>query len=254
MSNARVALVVGGARGLGKAACIALAAAGYRVAVADLAAASTSAVLAELAGAGHAAFAVDVSSEASVRDLFSEVEERLGAVSVLANFAGLMIADPASGRVGLTATSLQDWERTFAVNSTGCFLLLREMLACREQTPVEHGRIITVSSLAGQVGGIRGSGAYAASKGAVISMTKSAAREGGPLGITANIIAPGLFETAMMRQVVAPGEEDAATANSMVRRVGRPEEVAAAVVFLASPAAAYITGSTIDINGGALMR
>jgi NAD(P)-dependent dehydrogenase (short-subunit alcohol dehydrogenase family) len=254
MARQRLALVIGGANGLGKASCIALAAADYRVAVADLASAQAREVLAQLEGDGHAAFGVDVSSESSVSELFSSVEASLGPISVLANFAGLLIADPASGRAGLTATSLRDWERTFAVNSTGCFLVLREMLARREKTPVEHGRIIAVSSLAGQVGGIRGSGAYAASKGAVISMTKSAAREGGPLGITANVIAPGLIESAMMRKVVAPGEEDAATANSLVRRVGRPEEIAAAVVYLASPAAAFVTGMTIDINGGALMR
>lgn len=254
MTTPRLALVIGGANGLGRASCIALARAGYRVAVADLAAGQARELLPRLEGDGHAAFAVDVSSEASVNDLFSTVEASMGPVSVLANFAGLLIADAASGRAGLTATSLRDWERTFAVNATGCFLVLREMLARREKARVEHGRIITISSLAGQVGGIRGSGAYAASKGAVISMTKSAAREGGPLGITANSIAPGLIESDMMRKVVAPGEEDAATANSPLRRVGLPEEVAAAVVYLASPAAAFLTGATLDINGGVLMR
>lgn len=249
----RLALVTGGARGLGLAAAKALAGEGLRLAVADLDAGAAGAAAAGLAGTGHQGFAVDVGSEASVSTLFTEVEARMGPVAVLATFAGILISD-GENRVGIADSTIEDWDRTFDVNARGTFLCLRDMLRRRRETPVAHGRIITVSSLAGQVGGVRGSAPYSASKGAVLSLTKTAAGEGGPLGITANAIAPGMIDTAMLRQVLPTTSEQAAAAALPVGRIGRPDEIGAVVVFLASQGAGFVTGATIDVNGGQLLR
>lgn len=249
----RLALITGGARGLGLAAAEALAGAGYLLAIADLDAGAASAAASGLAGTGHQGFAVDVRSEASVSDLFTEVESGMGPVAVLATFAGILISD-GEARVGIADSSAEDWDRTFDVNARGTFLCLREMLRRRRAAPVEHGRIITVSSLAGQVGGVRGGAPYSASKGAVLSLTKTAAGEGGPLGLTANAIAPGMIDTAMLRQVLPNSSEAATVAGLPVGRIGRPEEIGAVVAFLASESAGFVTGATIDVNGGQLLR
>lgn len=249
----RLALITGGARGLGLAAAEALAGAGFRLALADLDAGAASVAAAGLDGTGHQGFAVDVRSETSVSDLFTRVESRMGPVAVLATFAGILISN-GERRVGIADSSAEDWDRTFDVNARGTFLCLREMLCRRREAPVAHGRIITVSSLAGQVGGVRGSAPYSASKGAVLSLTKTAAGEGGPLGLTANAIAPGMIDTAMLRQVLPNSSEAATVAGLPVGRIGRPEEIGAVVAFLASESAGFVTGATIDVNGGQLLR
>ncbi|MGF7159270.1 3-oxoacyl-[acyl-carrier protein] reductase [Rhodoligotrophos appendicifer] len=249
----RLALVIGGGSGLGKASAEALAAQDYHVAVADLSLEAARATTAGLSGGDHRAFAVDVADEASVEGLFDTVEAELGPVSVMANFAGLLIAQDGA-RIGLMHTSLEDWERSFAVNARGCFLVIREMLRRRRDNPLPHGRIITVSSLAGQIGGVRGSAAYAAAKGAVLTLTKTAAREGGPIGVTANALAPGMIDTPMLRLVLSPAEETTALASLPVGRVGQPLEIAHAITFLASEQSGFMTGATLDINGGHYMR
>ncbi|GGC78240.1 SDR family NAD(P)-dependent oxidoreductase [Chelatococcus reniformis] len=249
----RLALIIGGGSGLGRAASIALAGQGMTIAVADLNEAASDETASLLPGTGHGSYRVDVTDEASVVALFEAVEASRGPAAVLANFAGLLIARDGA-RTGLVHTSLDEWERSFAVNARGCFLVVREMLRRRAAAPVAHGRIITVSSLAGQVGGVRGSAAYSAAKGAVLTLTKTAAREGGPLGVTVNAIAPGMIETPMLRLVLSREDEAAAAAALPAGRIGRPEEIAAAVVYLASEAADFVTGAVLDINGGQSMR
>jgi 3-oxoacyl-[acyl-carrier protein] reductase len=249
----RVALITGGARGLGLAAAQALARDGLTVAVADLDLQVAAVSAAGLPGDRHGAFAVDVQSENSVGALFDAVEDTMGPVCVLATFAGILISDGET-RVGIADSKMEDWDRTFAVNARGTFLCLREMLRRRREVPVEHGRIITVSSLAAQVGGVRGSAPYSASKGAVLTLTKTAASEGGPYGLTANAIAPGMIDTAMLRQVLPTDSEAASVASFPLRRIGQPGEIGATVAFLASEDAGFITGATIDVNGGQLLR
>jgi len=249
---ARVALVTGGGSGLGRATCVSLALAGYQVAVADRSEEAAAETVANLAGHGRA-FAVDVIQEDQVVQLFDAVETQLGLVDALFNFAGVMIAPPGR-RPSIVDASLQDWEQTFAVNARGTFLCLRDMLRRRQRKPVEHGRIVNVSSTAAQIGGYNGSAAYIASKGAILSLTKIAAREAAPLAITVNCIAPGAVDTPMLRAAM-PAEADAAyVKNVPLARIGRPEDVATAAVFLASVEAGYVTGSCLDVNGGLRMQ
>ncbi|MCZ0732833.1 SDR family NAD(P)-dependent oxidoreductase [Phreatobacter sp. AB_2022a] len=250
----RVAVVTGGGRGIGREICQVLARDGLVVAAADIDAGSARDTASSLPGEGHLGLHCDVGSEASVDALFDSVEGKLGPVAVLVCNAGKLLLH--EGRRPLVAeTSLESWQDTFAVNTVGPFLGARAYLRHRRERPVEHGRIITFASVAAQLGGYNASAAYIAAKAAVIGLTKAVAREAAPLGITANVIAPGLIDTDMMKLAAGgAGPTAATTANVPLGRLGQPADVAAAVAFLASPAAAYITGTTIDVNGGYRMQ
>lgn len=248
----RLALITGGAGGLGLASAQALAGAGCRIAIADQEGAAAQAAAATLTGDGHLGLGMDVTSEASVRAGFDRVEAELGPVAILATFAGLLIGTGPRARIA--DMPVQDWDRTFQVNARGTFLCLREMLRRRRAAPLPQARIVTVGSLAGHVGGVRGNAAYSASKGAVHTLTRSAATEGAAFGLTANCIAPGMIETGMLRQVLPAEDEARGAAAVPLGRIGRPEEIAALVAYLASPAAEFMTGATLDINGGQYLR
>lgn len=248
----RVALITGGTGGLGLASAQALAVAGHRVAVCDVDEGAAVHAAQGLPGAGHAGFGLDVTSEGAVRAAFDRVETALGPVAVLATFAGVLIGT--GPRAQIAEMPVEDWDRSFAVNARGTFLCLREMLHRRRAAPVAQARIITVGSVAGHVGGLRGNAAYAASKGAVHTLTRSAAMEGAAFGVTANCLAPGMIDTAMLRQVLRPGDEAAGTAGVPLRRIGRPDEIAGLVVYLASAASEFMTGATLDMNGGQYLR
>jgi len=250
----RVALITGGGSGLGKSTCARLAKDGFSVAVADTKLDVAVAVAHELSGPGlHKGYAVDVRDEQRTVSLFELVEADLGPIAVLVTFAGILIERNGSG-IPLSETTLDEWETTFAVNARGTFLSVREMLRRRRALPVEDARIITISSLAGQMGGVRGSGPYGASKGAVLALTKMAAGEGGALGVTANCVAPGMVDTPMLRKVLSQDTEISAVQNFPLRRIGQPAEIAAVVSFLASKDSSFVTGATIDANGGQLLR
>jgi NAD(P)-dependent dehydrogenase (short-subunit alcohol dehydrogenase family) len=250
----RVAIVTGGGRGIGLGIGRALSTQGVTVAAADIDEASAVHAAASLPGEGHLGLHVDVADEASVEAMFERVEKALGPVSVLVCNAGRLLLH--DGRRPLvTETSLESWQDTFAVNTVGPFLCARAFLKRRQKSPVEHGRIVTFSSVAAQLGGYNASAAYIAAKAAVIGLTKAIAREAAPLGITANVIAPGLIDTDMMKLAAGgAGTTAATTANVPLGRLGQPEDVAAAVAFLASPQSAYITGTTVDVNGGYRMQ
>ena len=238
----RIALVVGGASGLGKATAAAMAEAGAVVAVADLDGEAARSVAAWLPGGRHAGFAVDVGDEDSVRALFDRVEAELGPIAVLQEFAGIMPWPSDGQRPSIVESTVADWDRTLTVNARGAFLCVRAMLARRTALPVAHGRIILVSSSTAQLGGYNGHCAYVASKGAVLSLVKVAAREAASLGITVNAVAPGAIDTPMLRSAM-PRELDSAYSERVpLGRVGRPEEVAVAAAFLASEQAAFING------------
>lgn len=236
--STRVALVTGAASGIGAACARALAADGLAVAGTDRRAAP---------------FLMDVTDEAAVERVFEDVERKLGKVSVLVTSAGTMIAST-PGRPSLTQITAEAWDETFRVNARGTFFAIRALLRRRLCDPVPHGRIVTISSSAGQTGGLRGGADYAASKAAVLALTKLAAREAAPTGMTVNSIAPGPVETPLYRSVNPPSTDAAMTANVPLGRIGTPEEIAAAVSFLVSEAAGYITGSVIDVNGGSRMQ
>lgn len=247
-SEARVALVVGGGRGIGAASARALAADGLRVIVADRDAESAAAVATSLGG-NHAALPLDVTDEAAVDRAFDDVAAAHGPVSVLVNTAAISPFAPDGGMLRIAETSVETWQQVIDINLLGTFLLCRAFLRRAEAVPA-HGRVVTLSSAAGQIGGYRSCGAYIASKAGVIGFTKGLARELSPFGITANCVAPGLIETPMLRQSLHPQDDAKAGEAVPLGRIGSAEEVASAVRYLVSPQAAYVTGAVINVNGG----
>ncbi|WP_298723739.1 SDR family NAD(P)-dependent oxidoreductase [uncultured Ferrovibrio sp.] len=252
-SVTRLALLTGGARGIGAAIAQRLAADGLTVIIADLEIEAAQATAAALPGKGHAALRLDVSVESEVEALFDRIEAERGPISVLVCNAGILIL-PGGQRLPIWETSLDDWEKTHAVNARGTFLCCRAYLRRRVKTPVEHGRIVTLGSVAAQLGGYRSSSAYIASKAGVLGFTKAAAREAAPYGITVNAVAPGVIDAPMLRQSLSPEGDAAMAAAIPLNRLGTPEDVASAVGYLVSPAAGYLTGVTIDVNGGYRMQ
>lgn len=250
----RIALVTGGGRGIGREVCSILASQGLTIVAADIDGDAAARTAAELGGDRHTGFAVDVADEASVEDMVERAETEIGPVAVLVCNAGKLLLHEGR-RPFLVETSLASWQDMIGVNATGAFLCARAFLKRRIARPVEDGRIITFSSVAAQLGGYNASAAYIAAKAAVIGLTKAIAREAAPHGITANIIAPGLIDTDMMKMAAGgAGATPASTANVPLGRLGQPRDVAEAVAFLASPASAYITGVTLDVNGGYRMQ
>jgi len=240
------ALVTGGASGIGRAIAIALAAEGAAVAVADLAdPTKAAATVAAIEQAGGRAFALraDVADEAQVLALFAEALPRLGGLDILVNCAGILFEKP------LLDTSVAEFDRLIAVNLRGTFLVGREAL--RVMTRQRRGRVINIASELAYLGCERMS-VYCASKGAVVSLTRSWAREFAP-DILVNAIAPGPTDTPMLTTDYMEAATVAGSDNVPLGRIGRPEEIAAAAVFLASPANSYMTGQCISPNGGAVM-
>ncbi|WP_179107010.1 SDR family NAD(P)-dependent oxidoreductase [Variovorax sp. KK3] len=253
----RIALLTGGTGGLAQATAERFAAEGITVVIADLDAQRAGEAADALPGDGHRGIGMDVADEASVRAVFEQVESELGPVAVLGCFAGRLSTRSAPGRVLLTELTLDEWEGVNAVNARGTFLCIREMARRRATVPVPHGRIITIASLAGQQGGLAAGAAYSASKGAVLALTKVCARELASQGITVNAIAPGPIDTQMLRSTVPverAGEKYEHLQGIPLARVGLPGEIAAAVAWLASVDAGFVTGATIDVNGGLYMR
>lgn len=254
----RVALITGGSGSLGAASAAALAEAGLSIAIADLDESAACSVAVGLPGAAsHAGVAINVADAASVEAAFDQVENKLGPVAVLVTFAGTVGQGPQEERLSIADLELDRWERLFAINSRGTFLCIREMARRRREQPVENGRIVTIASTAAQLGGYQANTGYIASKGAVLSLTKGCARDLAPLGITVNSIAPGPIDTPMLAAARGQQEGDRGFANlSMLPagRIGRPDEIAAAVVYLASYQAGFVTGATLDVNGGLRMQ
>lgn len=246
----RVALVTGGSRGLGQAVCLGLAAEGVKVAVNYRRNASKAeAVVAEIEGShGVEAMIVegDVAKEADVLRMFRLAEERFSRVDILVNNAAVC---PTCQVKDLT---LDEWTRTLQVNLTGTFLACREMvrrLLAAERT----GRIVNVSSAAAFLGSTTGHAPYDASKGGMVSLTVSLAREVAPHGIAVNAVAPGMMFTEMTERTLAANKEKY-LARIPLKRIGKVAEVADVIVFLASERAGYMTGATVDVSGGLLMR
>ncbi|MBN3725150.1 SDR family NAD(P)-dependent oxidoreductase [Burkholderia sp. Ac-20379] len=252
-SSQRIALVTGGAGGIGVAICRALAAAGHRVAVTDLQLDAARRVAESLPGQGHGAFALNVASEADVQAAFDAVTAQLGRPEILVHSAGILHFKPDGDRPLVIETSLADWQRNVDINQTGCFLVCREY-ARRLPAGQSFGRVVTLSSVAAQLGGYRSNAAYIASKAAVLGLTKALARELAPQGVTVNAVAPGMIDAPMLRLSLPPEKDATAAAAIPLNRLGLPEDVAAAVVHLVSPEASYQTGTTVDVNGGYRMQ
>ena len=253
----KVALVTGGSRGLGRAIALLLAAEGARVAInyyRDLAQgidlASEAGELADLIRAEHglAAIAVggDVSKAADVEEMFREAEESLGPLDVLVNNAGVW---PTAYVQDMTD---QHWNATLAVNLTGTFLTCREAVR-RWLAAGRPGRIVNVTSQAAFRGATTGHAHYAASKAGVVGFSVSLAREVAARGIHVNCVAPGMVATEMARHALEKDPQEYLKRIPLAR-IADPAEVAGVVVFLCSDRASYMTGSTVDVTGGMLMR
>ena len=242
----KVALITGAGRGMGKAHAKALAAQGATVVITDRDLAECEAVRNEVGG-NAACFKLDVSNAKEVDEVFTAVAEKFGRLDILVNNAGIYESKPA-----LLLTEAE-WERTIRINLTGQFFCAQR--AAKEMAKNKWGRIVNITSIAsGGVGiGFAGAAHYAASKGGIIGMTETLAAEWAPLGITVNAIGPGAIDTPMAREPGKPLSKELETeieARVPMKRIGRPEEISAAVVFLASEEASYVTGATLYADGG----
>jgi 3-oxoacyl-[acyl-carrier protein] reductase len=237
----KTAVVTGAASGIGLACSRALAAEGAAVVLADLNEPAAEEAARDLGGY---AVAADVTKPEHARRIVEEAVGRSGSLDVLVACAGVFHATP------LDQIEPDEWDRIQEVNLRGVFLVAQAAL--RAMIPQRSGRIVLIASLAGQTGGLAAGASYAASKAGVAALTKSIARFAGPHGITANCVNPGLIDTPLLASW--PSERlKQVVAQTPLGRLGRPEEVAAVVVMLASDAGTFVHGAHIDVNGGLFM-
>jgi 2-hydroxycyclohexanecarboxyl-CoA dehydrogenase len=246
MQTSRIALVTGGARGIGRAIVQTLAEDGHRLVVADIlddAAAETAAAV------GGLAVHLDVTDSASVDRATSQAERQLGPISILVNNAGWDQFRP------FLETEEAFWERVIEINFKGC------LRTCHRVVPgmIErgYGRLVNIGSDAARVGSSL-EAVYSGAKGAVVSFTKTLAREIARHGLTANTVCPGPTETPMLAQMLGTGDQTARTIEALrravpMRRLAQPQDIGGAVAFLASDRAAFITGQTLSVSGGLTM-
>ncbi|HWA64873.1 MAG TPA: SDR family NAD(P)-dependent oxidoreductase [Mycobacteriales bacterium] len=242
----RVAVVTGGASGMGLEISRQLAARGDRVAVVDLSGEAAQAAAAAIVADGGRAIglAADVADRAAVDAAYQSVRDQLGPIEILVTSAGL------DEFCSFTDISAAQWERMIAVNLTGTFHCLQA--AVPDMLAGQWGRIVTISSSSAQSGAKR-MAHYVASKGGVIGITKALAVELAPEGITVNTIPPGFIDTPMVRRAEDKGDlpdVNLIAKQTPVRRAGTPQDIAAAAVFLCSEEAGYITGQALNVNGG----
>jgi len=243
----KVALVTGAASGIGAAVAKQYAASGARVALVDINHEGAERVRSEMPNsAAHCVFTVDLADSSQCDLVVQEVLEWAGRLDILLNAAAYL------ERRAVADADAEYWERTVAINMAGPFFLAR---ACAEPMRQQGGgRIILFSSQGAFTGGYNGSAVYAMAKAGVVALVKSLAREYAKLGITVNSIAPGGVDTPMLRGGMSDADLEAFVEKIPMGRLGTPEEIAGACVFLAGDEAGYITGATLDVNGGQLMR
>ncbi len=238
-----IALVTGASRGIGAAIADTLAAQGARVVGTATTAPGAQAIAERLASHGGSGRQLDVTDPAAIDDVLASVTAAFGPVSILVNNAGITRDNL------LMRMKEEDWQAILDTNLSSVFRTSKAVL--RAMMKARHGRIINIASVIGLTGNA-GQANYAAAKAGIIGFSKSLAKEIGSRGITVNVVAPGFIETDMTRDL----PEDARTAmlgQIALGRMGSPRDIADAVSFLASPAAAYITGETLHVNGGMYM-
>ena len=245
MNNSRTAFVTGAGRGIGRAVALSLAQAGARVVVASNEPENNEKVAAEIRAVGGEAFPlfVDMASPESIREAFRKAAEEFGRTDILVNNAGIT-RDALAVRM-----KKEDWDLVMKINLEGAFLAIQQVLP--DMMRQRWGRIINIASVVGLMGNA-GQANYVASKAGLIGLTKALAQEVASRNITVNAVAPGYIETDMTARL--PEEVKQRMLNMIaLKRFGKPEDVAAAVRFLASEEAGYITGHVLNVNGGMYM-
>ena len=244
----KVAIVTGAGRGMGKGTALALAKEGAAVVVNDVHAGSAEAVVKEIEAAGGQAmtFVADVSKESDVQAMVAATVERFGAVDILVNNAGIL-----RSTTPVDTIPLEEWELMMAVNVTGVFLCTKAVLPIMREK--RSGKIVNVSSSAGRSTSTFGGAHYTTSKAAVLGLSRHTAREVAPYNINVNAVAPGSMDTEMVRELATPEHIEQERRKIPLRRLGTAQDEANLVVFLCSEESSYITGATIDINGGDLI-
>jgi 3-oxoacyl-[acyl-carrier protein] reductase len=242
--SGRIALVTGASRGIGKAVAARLAARGALV-VAAARGENAKATVDDIAGAGGTAehIALDVTEAGACEAAVAGVLQRHGRIDILVNNAGI-----AKDQLMLRMKR-DDWDAVLATNLTAAFVLTQAVL--KPMLKQRGGRIVSISSVVGQAGNA-GQANYAASKAGIIGFSKAVALEVASRGITVNVVAPGLIDTDMTRGITDSAHEEWAS-KIPLKRLGSPEDIAAAVCFLASDEASYITGQVLAVNGGMYM-
>jgi 3-oxoacyl-[acyl-carrier protein] reductase len=239
--SGKAAVITGAARGIGAAIARYLASNGASVVIADISGEAAAGFVSELETEGFKAIAVqtDISDEKSVSGMMDMTLRKFGKVDILVNNAGIIDSNP------IPEMKIEDWDKVMGVNLKGTYLCSKAAIDIIIKNG--GGRIVNISSMAGQLGGLKVGPDYSASKAGIIGLTKSFARYGAKYGINVNAVCPGFIETEMTK-----GRDDPASVP--LGRLGMPEDVAKAVFFLASSLSDYITGATIDVNGGLYMR
>ena len=252
--SGQVAIVTGAGQGIGKAAALALAAAGADTVVTDINEASVQGTAAAIAATGRHTLAIraDVGNLAEIDRMVSEAVARFGKIDTLVNNAGV------TRRAYIMDLTEDDWDHIFRVNAKGVFFCLQRV--AREMIPRHSGRIINIASIAGKGFSGTSNAIYAASKGAVISLTKTAAQQLGRHNINVNAVCPGIVRTALYSEMVRViAEKEGATVDEIerrgtesvpLRRANEPEDIADMIVFLASPGARNISGQAFNVDGG----
>lgn len=241
--SGQIALVTGGTRGIGRGIAEELARAGARVAVVGRDAGRAQAAAGTLPGEGHAGFACDLGDENAIDGLIKEIEQQIGPIDVLVNNAGVTEDNL------LVRLTNEAWDKVIDTNLKAAFLTIRAV--SRGMMRRRAGRIINITSVVG-ITGNKGQANYAASKAGLIGLTKSVAKELGSRNVLCNAVAPGYIETEMTAELTEPVKE-AMLGQIATGRMGRPEDIAGVVRFLAGPAAGYITGQVIVVDGGMVM-
>jgi 3-oxoacyl-[acyl-carrier protein] reductase len=242
MLKGEIALVTGASRGIGRAIAMALAEQGAAVAGTATTEAGAKAIEQALTDSGHKGIgvALNVADQGSVDAALHQINERLGAPSVLVNNAGITRDNL------LMRMKDEEWDTVIETNLSSVYRLSKACM--RAMTKARKGRIINIASVVGSMGNA-GQTNYAAAKAGMMGFTKALAREVGSRSITVNCVAPGFIDTDMTR-ALPDSQREALIGSIPLGRLGQPEEIAAAVVFLASAAGAYITGETLHVNGG----
>ena len=243
----RVAIVTGAGRGMGRAVARRLAAGGAKLVVNDVSQQSAESVATELRGLGTEAFSApgDISKSADVNDMMDTAITNFGVAHILVNNAGILRP------TAVIDIEEDEWDLVVSVNLRGTYLCSRAALPTMREAG--WGRIVNFSSTAGKNVSTVGGAHYTAAKAGILGFTRHLAKEEAGYGITVNSVCPGLIDTEMVRTTIDPGLTKAYAASFPIPRLGEPEEVAELVAFLASDRAAYITGASLDINGGDLM-